>query len=88
MNDINISHEIRYEALRDPSGLQDFRRLLSNLITGIDTVQKEKEQQYMQMKAVCLMMEDMDVQVKEEVKTKRASTKDAQKLIKSLMAEN
>ena len=42
----------------------------------------------MQMKAVCLMMEDMDVQVKEEVKTKRASTKDAQKLIKSLMAEN
>jgi hypothetical protein len=38
LSDMNIAHEMRYEALRDPAGMQDFRRLLSNLITGIETV--------------------------------------------------
>ena len=47
------------EALRDPTGLRDFRKLLDRFIVDINYVTDEKEQQYTTMKQVVAIMENM-----------------------------
>ena len=59
LQDTIAQQELRFESLRDPTGLQSFKRLLNSFTSGIDSIYAEKEQQYSTMKAVCRMMEDM-----------------------------
>lgn len=50
--------ELRFESLRDPTGLQQFKRLLNQFTSGIESIYAEKDQQYSTMKAVCQIMEE------------------------------
>ena len=61
LNEVIQSHELRFDSLRDPSGLADFKRMLNTLTQQIDSIHAEKESQYTTMKAVVRIMEDMDV---------------------------
>ena len=52
-------HELRYESLRDPTGLQSFKRLINSFTVGLDSILAEKEQQYATMKQVVRIMDDI-----------------------------
>ena len=51
---------MRIESLQDPTGLMEFRRLLSAFGNDIEVIQAEKEQQYRTMNQVCKIMEVME----------------------------
>lgn len=44
LHDSLVSSELRFESLRDPTGLQQFKRLINSFTSGIDTIYAEKEQ--------------------------------------------
>lgn len=70
------NHEHKYESLRDPTGLQQFKRLISSFTVGLDSILAEKEQQYTAMKSVVRMMDDMGEQrFGENMKHKQAAQK-------------
>ena len=60
MHDAICQQELRFESLRDPTGLQQFKRLINSFTSGIDSIYAEKEQQYTTMKAVVQIMGDMN----------------------------
>ena len=69
-------HELRYESLRDPTGLQSFKRLINSFTVGLDSILQEKEQQYSTMKQVVRIMDDMgEKRVCEEAKIKKKARK-------------
>ena len=70
------NHEHKYESLRDPTGLQQFKRLISSFTVGLDSILQEKEQQYSTMKQVVRIMDDMgEKRVCEEAKIKKKARK-------------
>ena len=43
MHDAIIAAELRFASLRDPTGLQSFKRLINSFTNGIDSIYAEKE---------------------------------------------
>ena len=82
-----MQQELRFDSLRDPTGLQSFKRLINSFTNGIDSIYAEKEQQYTTMRAVCGIMDDMHKR-KGEHDGQETSTKAKQAaLIAELMQE-
>ena len=76
------NHEHKYESLRDPTGLQQFKRLISSFTVGLDSILAEKEQQYTAMKSVVRMMDDMGEQrFGENMKHNQLAQKQQQKIL-------
>ena len=72
---------MRYESLRDPTGLQSFKRLINSFTVGLDSILAEKEQQYSTMKQVVRIMDDIgEKRVCEEAKIKKKARKQKQKI--------
>lgn len=44
MHDKIVQQELRFDSLRDPTGLQQFKRLITSFTYGIDSIYAEKEQ--------------------------------------------
>lgn len=52
------SERQRIEELKDPKGLHDFRRLINQFTSGLDSIVEEKELQYKTMKNIVEMLDD------------------------------
>ena len=82
-----VQQELRFESLRDPTGLQQFKRLINSFTAGIDSIYAEKDTQYSTMKQVVRIMEDMEKKNEEQEGEEAAKKKQQEEIIKDLMRQ-